>query len=112
MKTKTIDFSKFSSIRIGPIVEVALIENDVVPHGHTIVGSANNLLISPTPPPLMILSKEYDFITSRGRWTPCRSRYAGWTNRLLLQKKRYRPFRISLKASRNSWGNAKNERRA
>jgi UDP-N-acetylmuramate dehydrogenase len=62
MNTKTIDFSKFSSIRIGPIVEVALIENDVVPDGHVIIGSANNVLISPTPPPLMILSKEYDFI--------------------------------------------------
>jgi UDP-N-acetylmuramate dehydrogenase len=62
MNTKTIDFSKFSSIRIGPVVEVALIENDVVPEGHLIVGAANNILISPTPPPLMTLSKEYDFI--------------------------------------------------
>jgi len=62
MKTKPIDFSKFSSLRIGPVVEVALIENDIVPNGRVIVGSANNLLISPTPPPLMILSKEYDFI--------------------------------------------------
>jgi len=62
LNTKTIDFSKFSSIRIGSIVEVALIENDVVPQGHLIVGAANNVLISPTPPPLMILSKEYDFI--------------------------------------------------
>jgi UDP-N-acetylmuramate dehydrogenase len=62
MNTKTIDFSKFSSIRIGPTVEVALIENDIVPEGHLIIGSANNVLISPAPPPLMILSKAYDFI--------------------------------------------------
>lgn len=62
LNTKTIDFSKFSSIRIGPVVEVVLIENDVVPKGHTILGAANNVLVSPTPPPLMILSKEYDFI--------------------------------------------------
>ncbi|MDO9056768.1 MAG: UDP-N-acetylmuramate dehydrogenase [Sulfuricurvum sp.] len=62
MNFKSIDFSKFSSIRIGPVVEVALIENDVVPEGCTILGAANNVLISPTPPPLMILSKEYDFI--------------------------------------------------
>ncbi|MFA6143635.1 MAG: UDP-N-acetylmuramate dehydrogenase [Sulfurimonas sp.] len=62
MKTKSIDFSRFSSLRIGPVVQVALIENDIVPLGFTIVGSANNLLMSPTPPPLMILSKEYDFI--------------------------------------------------
>lgn len=62
MNTKTIDFSKYSSIRIGPKIDVALIENDVVPTGHFIVGAANNLLVSPNPPPLMILSKEYDFI--------------------------------------------------
>ncbi len=62
MNTKTVDFSKFSSIRIGPVIEVALIQNDQVPEGHLIIGSANNVLISPTPPPLMMLSKEYDFI--------------------------------------------------
>jgi UDP-N-acetylmuramate dehydrogenase len=62
MNTKRIDFSKFSSIRIGPTVEVALIENDIVHEGHLIIGAANNVLISPTPPPLMILSKAYDFI--------------------------------------------------
>jgi len=62
MNTKRIDFSKFSSIRIGPVVDVALIENDVIPEERTILGAANNVLISPTPPPLMILSKEYDFI--------------------------------------------------
>lgn len=66
MNSKTIDFSKFSSIRIGPIVDVVLIENDVVPSGHVIVGSANNLLVSPTPSPLMILSKQYDFIRIEG----------------------------------------------
>lgn len=62
MKTKIVDFSRFSSIRIGPAVEVALIEDDVVPQGYTIIGSANNVLIAPNPPPLMMLSKEYDFI--------------------------------------------------
>ena len=62
MKTKVIDFSKFSSIRIGPVVEVALIEDDVIPQGCTIVGSANNVLIAPNSPRLMMLSKQYDFI--------------------------------------------------
>ncbi|MDO9305776.1 MAG: UDP-N-acetylmuramate dehydrogenase [Sulfuricurvum sp.] len=66
MTSKVIDFSKFSSIRIGPIVDAMLIENDVVPLGHVIVGSANNLLVSPTPPPLMMLSKQYDFIRVEG----------------------------------------------
>ena len=31
-----------------------------------IIGSANNLLVSPTPPPLMILSKQYEFIRIEG----------------------------------------------
>jgi UDP-N-acetylmuramate dehydrogenase len=62
MNTKTVNFSTFSSIRIGPTVDVALIEDDIVPEGHVIVGSANNLLVSPNPPPLMMLSKQYDFI--------------------------------------------------
>lgn len=62
MKTKVVDFSKFSSIRIGPAVEVALIEDDIVPEGYTIIGSANNVLIAPNPPRLMMLSKQYDFI--------------------------------------------------
>lgn len=66
MNTKSIDFSRFSSIRIGPVVEVALIEEDVVPLERIIVGSANNLLVSPNPPPLMILSKQYDFIHLEG----------------------------------------------
>lgn len=68
MMTKTIDFSKFSSIRIGPVVDVAVIENDTVAQGHLIIGSANNILVSPLPPPLMVLSKQYDFIrTEDGR---------------------------------------------
>lgn len=62
MRTKVVDFSKFSSIRIGPAVEVALIEDDVVAQGCAIIGSANNVLIAPNPPPLMMLSKQYDFI--------------------------------------------------
>ncbi len=62
MNTKVVDFSRFSSIRIGPVVEVALIEDDIVPSGYMIVGSANNLLVAPNPPPIMMLSKEYDFI--------------------------------------------------
>ncbi len=62
MNSKIIDFSKFSSIRIGPVTEIALIEDDIVPKGYVIVGSANNLLVSPNPPPIMILSKQYDFI--------------------------------------------------
>lgn len=63
MYAKTIDFSKFSSIKIGQPTEVLMIENgDVIPDDRYLVGSANNLLISPTPPPLMMLSKDFAYI--------------------------------------------------
>jgi UDP-N-acetylmuramate dehydrogenase len=60
--TKIIDFSKYSSIRIGQPTEVLIIEpGDAIPTDHYLIGGANNLLISPTPPPLMMLSKEYAY---------------------------------------------------
>ncbi len=63
MYDKTIDFSKYSSIKIGQPAEVLMIEkSDPVPHDHTIIGGANNLLISPTPPPLMMLGKDFAYI--------------------------------------------------
>ena len=58
--TRTIDFSKYSSIRIGPVVEVEVI--DEIKHistGTIMIGGANNLLVSPTPPPLAMLSKRF-----------------------------------------------------
>ena len=61
---KTIDFSKFSSIRIGQKEEVLMIEKgDIIPKDRYLIGHGNNLLVSPTPPPLMMLSKDFDFIT-------------------------------------------------
>jgi len=63
----TIDFSKFSSIRIGQKEEVLMIEKgDIIPKDRYLIGHGNNLLISPTPPPLMMLSKDFDFITLDG----------------------------------------------
>ena len=60
---KTIDFSKYSSIKVGQPTEVLMIEKeDVIPSNRYLIGGANNLLISPTPPPLMMLSKDYAFI--------------------------------------------------
>lgn len=60
---KTIDFSRFSSIKIGQTVDVLMIENgDTIPKDRVIVGHGNNILISPTPPPLMMLSKDFSFI--------------------------------------------------
>jgi UDP-N-acetylmuramate dehydrogenase len=59
---KRIDFSKYTSIRIGPTLDVTLLETpeDII-DGY-LLGGGNNVLISPTPPPLMMLSKIYDFI--------------------------------------------------
>jgi len=61
---KTIDFSKYSSIKVGQPTEVLMLEKgDTFPKGRYLIGGANNLLVSPNPPPLMMLSK--DFATIR-----------------------------------------------
>ena len=63
MYYKTIDFSKFSSIKVGVPIEVLMIErDDVIPKDRLIIGHANNLLVSPNPEPLMMLSKDFSFI--------------------------------------------------
>ena len=60
MYIKTIDFSKYSSIKVGQPTEVMMIElGDVIPKDRYLIGGANNLLVSSTPPPLMMLSKDY-----------------------------------------------------
>jgi len=61
---KTIDFSKYSSIKIGQPEKVLMIEKgDTIPSDRYLIGGANNLLISPAPPPLMMLSKDFAYIT-------------------------------------------------
>jgi len=63
MFTKTIDFSKYSSIKVGQPTEVIIIENgDSIPTDRYLIGGANNLLVSPTPPPLMMLGKDFAYI--------------------------------------------------
>jgi len=60
---KTIDFSKYSSIKVGQETEVLMIEEkDSIPSDRYLIGGANNLLISPNPPPLMMLSKDFSYI--------------------------------------------------
>ena len=60
---KTIDFSKFSSIKVGQPVEVLMIEKeDELPKDRFIIGHANNLLVSPDVRPLMMLSKDFSFM--------------------------------------------------
>lgn len=63
MKTKTIDFSKFSSIHVGEKLEVALLESkDDIYKDYFLIGSCNNVLMGTQPPKLMKLSKKYDYI--------------------------------------------------
>jgi UDP-N-acetylmuramate dehydrogenase len=65
MRYKEIDFSKFSSIKIGGRVKVLVIdEMQALDKNIFLVGGANNLLISPNPPPLAMLSSKFDFIRS------------------------------------------------
>lgn len=67
MFTKIIDFSKYSSIKVGQPTEVLMIEKgDAIPANRYLIGGANNLLISPTPPPLMMLSKDFAYIEQKG----------------------------------------------
>ena len=64
---KTIDFSRYSSIKIGQPEEVLMIERgDTIPKDRYLIGGANNLLISPAPPPLMMLSKAFAYMKLEG----------------------------------------------
>ncbi|XPV68847.1 MAG: UDP-N-acetylmuramate dehydrogenase [Halarcobacter sp.] len=59
---KQIDFSKYSSIHIGPVVDVLVINEIGDYSDYQIIGRANNLLISNTPPKFAILGEEFDYI--------------------------------------------------
>ena len=64
---KTINFSSYSSLKIGPTQDVLLLDSIVaLPEGYKLIGGANNLLVSPNPPPLAILGKAFDFIHLNG----------------------------------------------
>ncbi len=63
MKKQSINFSKFSSIKIGEELDVSILEDCTPEHkNHYIIGSCNNILIGKQPPPLLKLSKKYDYI--------------------------------------------------
>jgi len=59
---KQIDFSRYSSIKIGPKVEVKVIEEIGDYSEYQIIGRANNLLISNNPPKFAILGEAFDYI--------------------------------------------------
>ena len=64
--TKTIDFKKYTSIGIGPKINVKIINKIDNYSKYTIIGKGNNLLISHTPPPLAILGDDFDYIIQKG----------------------------------------------
>ena len=60
---RTIDFKKYSSIKIGPVLDVLVINEIGNYSDYQIIGRANNLLISPnTNKKFAILGEEFDYI--------------------------------------------------
>ena len=63
MQTKLVNFSKYSSFKIGGSFKVALLEDDFSNiNDYYLIGSCNNTLVGTNPPQLMMLSKRYDYI--------------------------------------------------
>jgi len=65
MQTKQINFSKYSSFKIGATFDVTLLNNkddSITLTNYYLIGACNNILIGDNPPPLMMLSKEFDYI--------------------------------------------------
>lgn len=61
--TKKINFSKYSSIKIGKDISVEILDEcSDFNEDYYILGSCNNTLVGNNPPPLMVLSKKYDYI--------------------------------------------------
>jgi UDP-N-acetylmuramate dehydrogenase len=60
---KPIDLAKLSSIGIGPVADVYMIDDGGdYPEDAYLIGAANNVLFGTKLPPLMKLSKTFDFI--------------------------------------------------
>ena len=63
MQTKLINFKKYSSFKLGGSFDVTLLEDDFSEiENYYLIGSCNNTLVGTNPPPLMMLSKRYDYI--------------------------------------------------
>jgi len=63
MSFKNINFSQYSSFKIGTTLEVLVVDDcNAVLDDYYLIGSCNNTLIGEYPPPLMMLSKQYDYI--------------------------------------------------
>ena len=71
MTEKIIDFSKYASIKIGPKIPVKIAQNVdeilALQDSHTIIGGANNVLLSPQNHALFMLGSEFDYIRDLGK---------------------------------------------
>lgn len=63
---KELDFSRYSSIKIGPKAEVLVINEIGEYKDYQILGRANNVLVSPKHPKFAILGEEFDYIRKEG----------------------------------------------
>lgn len=67
MDSKIIDFSKYSSIKVGTRMCVKIIQDfDDLEDNLRVIGFANNLLIAPQASKVAILDKKYDYILDLG----------------------------------------------
>jgi len=64
MRKKTVDFSKYSSIRLGPTIDITVIENeqDASEFNGIIIGGAYNLIVSGKNNNLGVLGEEFEYI--------------------------------------------------
>ncbi|CAD7289414.1 UDP-N-acetylmuramate dehydrogenase [Campylobacter suis] len=61
--TQLINFAKYSSVRIGGEHEVLVLNEPCkLEQGTRMIGGANNLLVSATPPKMAILSEKFNYI--------------------------------------------------
>lgn len=62
---KQIDFSRYSSLHIGPTCEVLVINEIGEYKDYQILGRANNVLISNNPPKFAVLGEAFDYIEQK-----------------------------------------------
>lgn len=68
MTTKQIDFSKHSSIRLGPVMDVSLIQDgtDAANFDGLIIGKACNMIVTGKNKNIAVLGDEFDYIKLEG----------------------------------------------
>lgn len=90
-----IDFSKFTSIKIGPKSLVYIVEKEEILSDETIIiGAGYNLLISQNPPPLAMLSSSFDFINEHEESLTIGAKTSSAKTLLYAKKNNLRGFEI------------------